>query len=720
MEDILVRELPTKSSVDINDYVVLEDFNGTHLAKLEDMKSALNSHLYFDTLDDLLEASLNEGDVCVTLGRHKLNDGGNGMYQIINSPMTQQDYVTSFYLNTSDTLRAILIDDGSITVEQAGAYGDGIHDDHTAITRAINSGKNVVFGENKVYLTSKTIELTADDYMVKHIDFNHSIIYTSATTGIRISIGNSDKNNVVIEKLGDIKFADITIPVAGIAITKSNNVSIKNSYIGVRYNSASTNYYGIMIKYFCKNLVIDSVNITRELADDDYYTNEEYAEHITELGLDSVSIPLYSHVLKRQFGIGIRMFDFDTESDTIVKDPTLNSSIICNNITMNNLQCGFNVSVTDSAAATSSTNRFFNSNSITISNWKFNGIHAAVYNSKWVKNDSGTVETPADDGVLNCFVTAYPNGESNTIGESNRDVIPFYLDPCITNACISVDESTIKNFSRGFVLNTNTSRKNNIISVRNTSFINNSVRRSITTVYTEVTGVQNTFYDKKSTVAYIFEATPNENITLEGNIKVYSPSSLAPIVLFLNNCIVHNNAVLQINDGVYNGFFVDEVIRGSGRTITLPKVIQSNNNNFKDEYTVINNTGKAVIDLLHDLTSSKYIIGGDCNVYYSSPLSNGLTVQQIGYVSNINTKVANTSDGKASTLARYDGQIIRLCGASNVKLLNYNRTVVADSNSNIDFSNIALNSKEDTVALNPYVPIVLQFYAYDGLWHQIG
>ena len=723
MEDILVRELPTKSSVDINDYAVIEDFNGTHLAKLEDLKSTLNSHLYFDSLDDLLNASLNEGDVCVTLGRHDINDGGNGMYQIINSPMTQQDYVTTFYLNTSDTLRAVLINDGSVTVEQAGAYGDGLHDDYTAITRAINSGKNVIFGEGKTYLTSKTIELTTTDYMVKHIDFNHSIIYTSATTGISISIGNSDKNNVVIEKLGDIRFSETVIPIAGIAIIKSNNVSIKNSYIGVRYNAAASNYYGIMTKYLCKNLVIDSVNITRELSDDDYYTDQEYIDHITELRLNTVSIPSYHHVLKRQFGIGIRMFDIDTESDTIVKNPTLNSTVICNNVTMNNLQNGFNIGVTDTAAAGASTNRFFNSNSINITNWKFNGVYAATYSSGWIQYGDGSeipAETPADEGNINCFVTAYPKDTSNLVSEPNRDVIPFYIDALTTNICINIDESVIKNFSRGFILNSDTTTKNNIVSVRNTSFINDSVRRAITTVCTSVTGTPDTFYDRKGTVAYIFEATTGTNIVLEGNIKVYSPSEYAPIVIFLNGCVVHNNSVIKVNGGVYNGFFVDEVVRGSGRTTSIPKIVQPHSNNLRSEYQVVNNTGRPIIDLLHELSADEPLLGGDCNVFYGSPLSSGLTVQQIGYVSNYKTKVPNTADGKASTLGRYDRQVIRLCGATNVKLLNYNRTVTVDPDGNIEFSNIALNSTENYVNLNPYVPIILQFYASDGLWHQIG
>ena len=93
----------------------------------------------FDTVADMIASeNLIAGSYARTLGYHSLNDDGGATYKI--RTVTNDDVVDggSIIAMEDDTLVAELIKFGVINVKQFGAYGDGTHDDGTAIQTAIN------------------------------------------------------------------------------------------------------------------------------------------------------------------------------------------------------------------------------------------------------------------------------------------------------------------------------------------------------------------------------------------------------------------------------------------------------------------------------------------------------------------------------------------------------------------------------------------------------
>lgn len=185
LQDVKVRELPTKSNVlKATDKIIVEDNDGTKIMDVSKFASFANQANCFNTIDDMKNASLNEGDIVQTLGYRNLNDGGGARYQIVYAPSDLDDGMLIHYLRTSDTLRARLIHDGSINVLQAGAYGDGYMDDTPYITKVIKSGYIVKFTARTYKLGSSLKVPSGID-----IDLNGATLYCANSACIDIGDG---------------------------------------------------------------------------------------------------------------------------------------------------------------------------------------------------------------------------------------------------------------------------------------------------------------------------------------------------------------------------------------------------------------------------------------------------------------------------------------------------------------------------------------------------
>lgn len=154
----------------------------------ESVETKLNKKpYYYNSVADMkADTKLKAGDMAVTLGYYSVNDGGSGLYQIVDDN-TLVDDGGSIH-NLENGLKAKLIsEDGVANVKQFGAKGDGITDDTAAIQKAIDNFKIVIFNGNYSYLISTHLDL-------------HSNLKIIGETGSKIITQNSSNNHIVFAK----------------------------------------------------------------------------------------------------------------------------------------------------------------------------------------------------------------------------------------------------------------------------------------------------------------------------------------------------------------------------------------------------------------------------------------------------------------------------------------------------------------------------------------
>ena len=268
MDTVKVRELPQKSgSISLTDLIIVEDNDGTKIAEVGEFRSLLQQSIYFNTVDDMKNATLHEGDVVRTLGYRDVNDGGGATYKIVYAPTDLDDGMLIHYLHTSDTLRAHLIHDGSLNVLQCGAFGDGVSDDYTFITKALEKGYPLFFPK-KTYRLSGPLELPSNT----NIDFNGSTLFCSVSSCICLGL-NEDMNSIVIKnaifkgKYGieiypyakDIVISncsfiamDSTRMEKAISINGASNIQISNCTVGFKNKEVG---YGLYLSSGLKSTV---------------------------------------------------------------------------------------------------------------------------------------------------------------------------------------------------------------------------------------------------------------------------------------------------------------------------------------------------------------------------------------------------------------------------------------------------------------------------------
>lgn len=194
MDTVKVRELPIKGGpLSLTDLLIIEDNDGTKTTEVSQFRSLLQQSIYFNTLEDMKSATLHEGDVVTTLGYREINDGGGAIYKIVYAPTDLEDEMLIHYLYTSDTLRAHLVHNGYLNILQCGAFGDGIADDFTFITKAMTKGIPLQFPE-RVYKVSGPLEFESDTV----IDFQNATILCETSSCICLGL-DKDMKNIVIK-----------------------------------------------------------------------------------------------------------------------------------------------------------------------------------------------------------------------------------------------------------------------------------------------------------------------------------------------------------------------------------------------------------------------------------------------------------------------------------------------------------------------------------------
>ena len=657
MEDVLVRELPPKSSVDINDYIVMEDYDGTKIAKLEDIKTAIASHLYFNSLDDVLEASLNEGDVCIALGRYEMNDGGFGIYKIVNNPALIEDKVLTFYLNTSDTLRAVLIHNGTINVHQAGAYGDGVHDDVDAIHRALRTKLNVIFGHEETYLCSDVISITNDLHDISKpvevfdqiVDFDGSTIYRTTTgNGILIKTRYEDSSteytiklnpgSITVKNLGGVDFADDCVGKDYVRVN-GDNITLKNINIEIKNPKNDLNERIGLLVMPSNNIYVDGLKVTRIINDDtERYTYNEYVSYLLGMNFSGKdlftvlegNVPDYNNgkVLKMQTGTGISIFTSSTDSM---------NNIVFNNITLNNLSKGVAIQARSSYM-----------NNFKFSNISINGTELSEFQGRMIES----IEATGDDEFPYNITYHTLTTKQQEVMDKRKDTkvfiskytdynrLPvdsvscgFYLDNFTERNVIDIENLYVSNVADCFYTKENSSNINdNTINITNFVYYNDTLKNiggastDADYIYNEK-GMRDSF-----SVIYNYEAVNGNMINLYGTHRYGGNNSdyeykLPTAYIFGLASKVNNYGIIKTygDDNCNTNIFVDDKLNGPSVIDTLPIICESPS--LSKQCKEISN--RSIVCEYPDGSGHIYSDGGfidlspldpsgDTNIYYTS------------------------------------------------------------------------------------------------------
>lgn len=191
----------------------------------------------FDTVADMKAATnLVAGSYAQTLGYHSIDDNGKALYLIrTKSESDTIDGGKLISLNDETLVAELIIDNKEVTPEQFGAYGDGEHNDTTALQNALNSGNTVKCVNH--YLIDSTVSV----YDSLIMDDKSFIKFDSSVTGVGVSVAHGQ---------GQMKNKTYTINVdaqgyseTAIAFGQPKKCKCKLYVINAGTTAIDTNYY---------------------------------------------------------------------------------------------------------------------------------------------------------------------------------------------------------------------------------------------------------------------------------------------------------------------------------------------------------------------------------------------------------------------------------------------------------------------------------------------
>ena len=177
----------------------------------------------FDSVADMQSSTnLIEGSFAQTTGYYTSNDQGGGIYQIIAHGAETID--GGKYIALSDSLTAMLItENDSVSVRQYGAYGDGTHDDTTAIQNALNAYTTVTMPDGH-YKVTDTITMP----------FNKNLIGSNRAS-VFVDVPSDLENKYIIKYGSTVTYGQETGLIKNITFAGPSD-QVMYSY-GIQLNS---------------------------------------------------------------------------------------------------------------------------------------------------------------------------------------------------------------------------------------------------------------------------------------------------------------------------------------------------------------------------------------------------------------------------------------------------------------------------------------------------
>ena len=238
-----------------NEIVNIEKFN-------------LNVDKIFSSVDDMKAAQdLENGELVKTEGYYDKKHGGSAYYDIVDSTELDIDNSICIALNNGKYAKIHAIND-TITVNQFGAYGDGIHDDSSAIKKAINSNFSNISFESEKYKINSRIDINTDN---KYLIGNGSEIFydddfdfvDDFIVGV-FKTNNQIINNVSIDGLKIInKNSTRTDEHLMLKIINAENIDVTNCKIEATTdeNNKNRRVTNMDLRTYWKNINIDGCEL---------------------------------------------------------------------------------------------------------------------------------------------------------------------------------------------------------------------------------------------------------------------------------------------------------------------------------------------------------------------------------------------------------------------------------------------------------------------------
>ena len=342
MDTVKVRELPIKSGpLSLTDLLIVEDNDGTKTTEVGQFRSLLQQSIYFNTVDDMKNSTLHEGDVVQTLGFREVNDGGGALYKIVYAPTDLDDGMLIHYLRTSDTLRAHLIINGDLNVLQCGVFGDGVSDDYTLINKAASKGFPLYFPKRTYKLTGP-LELPSGTVL----DMNGATLKCEVSSCICLGL-DTEANNITIKNTRFIgKYGVEVYPYAdNIIIENCIFDSIEDNQKMDRaismYGVSNVTVRGCTIgKYSSPRTVTTGIYIASGTKGKDSIGNINILITGNKIIVDKYGINMTSTVEDRNTVISNNQFEgtFDTSAN-----PSVGIQMSCNSDSISVTSCGINL-----------------------------------------------------------------------------------------------------------------------------------------------------------------------------------------------------------------------------------------------------------------------------------------------------------------------------------------------------------------------------------------
>lgn len=192
-----------------NNYLLLENKPSINGVELSGDKSSEELGIpeidevamVFDTVADMkVSTSLTAGGYARTLGFHAINDGGGAIYKITDTGTANEMDVIAV-----GSLFANLVEPPIIVPEMFGAYGDGTHDDTTALQRCIDiADRSFELISGKVYSFATTLNITRRYF---HLDGKSATLkYTGSNNAVHVNMEPLASHRRDVSELRNIVF----------------------------------------------------------------------------------------------------------------------------------------------------------------------------------------------------------------------------------------------------------------------------------------------------------------------------------------------------------------------------------------------------------------------------------------------------------------------------------------------------------------------------------